>query len=174
MMVRRTLLAIGTLAAVYTGSLGLAFAHGSGGGGAMPPCGWHQGAHTGPNMMSPGMMGPGMMGQGMMGQGMGPGMMGQGSGPGPMGPGMGMGPGMMGQGMSPGIMMQALPQDLTTEQVRHMFEHRLGMMGNPNLKLGDVTEADEDTITAEIVTQDGSLVQRFAVDRHTGMFRPAQ
>ncbi len=158
----------------------------------------------GHGMMGPGMMGqgmgPGMTGPGMMGQGMGPGMMGRGMAPGmmdnetgsgpmdpgPMGPGMMgrgmMGPGMMGQGMGPGMMgrgmepgaMQVLPQDLTPEQVRHMFEHRLGMHGNPNVKVGEVSEVDEDTITVDIVTQDGSLVQRFAVNRHTGAAQPAQ
>ena len=30
---------------------------------------------------------------------------------------------------------------------------------------------DEDTIIAEIVTNDGSLVDRFEVDRHTGRMR---
>lgn len=136
------------------------------------------GQGMGPGMMmgrgmGSGMMGPGMMGPGM-GQGMGPGE-GQNMAPGTMGSGMGqgMGPNMMGQGMGPGA-MQALPQDLTLEQVRHMFEHRLDRMGNPNIKVGDVVEADEDTITAEIVTNDGSLVQRFMVDRHTGAMQSAQ
>jgi hypothetical protein len=140
------------------------------------------GPGMGPGMMGPG-MGPGMMGPGMMGQGMGPGMMGgcpwwQGQGmmgPGMMGPGMmgqGMGPGMMGQGMGPGS-MAALPQDLSVENVRHMLEHQLAWQGNPNLKLGKVEEQDEDTIVAEIVTQDGSVVQRLHVDRHTGMMQPA-
>jgi len=97
----------------------------------------------------------------MMGQGMAPGMMGQ-----------GMGPGMMGQGMGPG--MAALPNDLSADDVRHMLEHRLAWQSNPNLKLGKVEEADADTVVAEIVTSDGSLVQRFKVDRHTGWMQPAQ
>ncbi len=101
------------------------------------------------------------MGPGMMGQGMAPGMMGQ-----------GMGPGMMGQGMGPG--MAALPNDLSADDVRHMLEHRLAWQSNPNLKLGKVEEADADTVVAEIVTSDGSLVQRFKVDRHTGWMQPAQ
>lgn len=136
------------------------------------------GQGMGPGMMMGQGMGSGMMGPNMMGPGMGQGMgrgEGQNMAPGTMGPGMGqgMGPNMMGQGMGPGA-MQALPQDLTLEQVRHMFEHRLDRMGNPNIKVGDVVEADEDTITAEIVTNDGSLVQRFMVDRHTGAMRSAQ
>jgi hypothetical protein len=127
------------------------------------------------------MMGPGMMGQGMGPAMMGPGMMGQGMGPGMMmGPMMGVGPGMMGQGMGPGMMgpgmmgggMGVLPQDLSIENVRHMLEHQLTWQGNPNLKLGKVEEKDKDTIVAEIVTQDGSLVQRLQVDRHTGSMQP--
>ncbi len=33
-----------------------------------------------------------------------------------------------------------------------------------------VTEKDADTIVAEIVTLDGSLVQRYEVNRDTGLF----
>ena len=152
--------------------------------GMMGPCGQMMGGQG----MGPGMMGQGM-GPGMMGQGMGPGMMGQGMGPGPMGQGMGpgmmgqdMGPGMMGQGMGPGMMgqgmqgamRQPLPTDLSADQVSHMLEHHLAWQGNPNLKLGTVEETDGDTITAEIVTQDGALVQRLAVDRHTGTMQQIQ
>jgi len=104
--------------------------------------------------MGPGMMGPGMMGPGMMGQGMGPGMMGQ---------------GMMGPGG-----MAALPKDLSIDEVRHMLEHQLTAQGNPNLKLGKVEEKDADTIVAEIVTTNGSIVQRFQVNRHTGWMQPTQ
>jgi hypothetical protein len=111
-----------------------------------------------------GMMGPGMMGQGMMGPGMmGPGMMG----PGMMGPGM-MGPGMMGSGCGNRVVSN---QDLTTDDVRHFFEHRLERHGNKRLELGEVTKADDDTIVAEITTVDGSLVQRLEVDRHTGQMK---
>ena len=108
--------------------------------------------------MGPGMMGPGYgMGHGYhMGQGM-------------MGPRYHMGPG---QGMGPGYgMHQALPRDLTTDDVRHMLGHQLEWQGNPNLKLGKVEEKDEDTIVAEIVANDGSLVDRLEVDRHTGRMR---
>ena len=83
--------------------------------------------------------------------------------------GCGMGPGMMGPGM-----MQPLPDDLSAAQVKHMLAHRLAWQGNPNVKVGSVQEKDDDTIVAEIVTQDGSLVQKFDVDRHTGWMRPAR
>ncbi|MGF1608853.1 MAG: hypothetical protein ACFCUQ_05620 [Kiloniellales bacterium] len=121
-------------------------------------------------------MGHGMMGHGMMGQGMGPGMMGpgmmgQGMGPG-MGQGRGMGPGS-GSSMGPGYgggMPMFRDRDLGADEVRHVLEHQLAMHGNPRLKVGEVTEADADSIIAEIVTQDGSLVQKYSVDRHTGRF----
>jgi hypothetical protein len=135
----------------------------------------------GPGMMGYG-MGPGMMGYGMgpgaMGQGMGPGAMGQGMGPGAMG--QGMGPGAMGQGMGPGAMGQGMmgqgaeQSDLSADQVRQMMQDRLAWQGNPHLKLGDVTEKDDDTIVADVVTQDGSLVERYEIDRHTGWMSPVQ
>ena len=132
--------------------------------------------------MGPGNMGPGMgqgMGQGMgygMGQGMGSGM-GQGMGYG-MG-GYGMGPGMMGQGMMGrhGGMMGGNwgyippPVNLSVADVKSYMERWVEGTGNPRLKLGKVTEKDADTITADIVTKDDSLVQEFEVDRHTGFYR---
>jgi hypothetical protein len=151
------------------GMMGQGMGHGMMGSGMMGHGMMGQG--MGPGMMGP-MMGPCPYGQGMMGPGMpGQGMMGQGMGPGMMGRGMMMGPGMMGQGMGPGP-MTALPQDLSVENVRHMLEHQLAWQGNPNLKLGKIEEKDEDTIVAEIVTQDGSVVQELQVDRHTGMMQP--
>ncbi|MDT8345429.1 MAG: hypothetical protein RQ752_13480, partial [Thermohalobaculum sp.] len=139
----------------------------------------------GPGMMGGGMgygMGPGMMGPGM-GYGMGPGMMGggmgYGMGPGMMGPGMGygMGPGMMGPGMGYGMGQGAaepLDRDLSAEAAQHVLEHRLAWGGNPNLKLGKVEVRDDDTIDAEIVTKDGSLVERLEIDRHTGRMQPVR
>ncbi|MEX0696256.1 MAG: hypothetical protein WD099_01805 [Dongiaceae bacterium] len=122
------------------------------GGGAAP---------TGPGMMGSGMMGPGMMGSGMMGSGM-------------MGPGMG-GQGMTGPGMQGDLGLHVVPsKDLSTDDVRHFLEHRLAVQGNERLKVGEVKEADDDTILADIVTVDDSLVRRWAVDRHTGAMRPAE
>ena len=120
--------------------------------------------------MGPGMMGYGM-GPGMMmgpGYGMGPGMMGYG-----MGPGMMMGQGMMGYGMGPGMMGRVAPvEELSVNDVKTNFERWLTWMNNPNLKLGKVKEKDKDTITAEIVTKDNSLVRRFEINRETGFVRP--
>jgi hypothetical protein len=119
--------------------------------------------------------GPGMghMGYGMMGHGWGRGMMGQGwghgHGYGMMGPGRGHG--MMGYGPGGGYAdcpaFQAAAEDMTVDDVKAMLERRLEMWGNERLKVGAVTEQD-DRILGEIVTQDGSLVDKFAFDRRSG------
>ena len=140
-------------------------------------------------MMGPGygsgyMMGPGMMGGYgpgyMMGPGygyghgwmMGPGMMGYGGyGPGAMqGYRGGYGPGMMG-GYGPGYGNQG-NLNLSTDDVKKYLERT---MRNPNLKVGEVKEKDDDTITADIVTKQGdALVQRLQVNRRNGFFQPEQ
>jgi hypothetical protein len=135
-------------------------------------------------------------GWGMMGGGYGPGMMqGYGDGPGMMGGyGPGYGWGMMGGpgygtgGYGPGWMHgggwrygpgygQAYgPQGdlkLSAEDVKNRLEGWIAWQGNPRLKVGDVKEKDADTIEADIVTKDNSLVQRFIVNRHTGFYRPS-
>ena len=61
---------------------------------------------------------------------------------------------------------------LSADDVRVFFERYLESLANARLKLGKVTEADNDTITAEIVTVDDLLVEKFEVDRHTGVIRP--
>ena len=107
--------------------------------------------------------GPGMMGH------MGGGMMGQGRGGGRFGH---MGPGMMGYG--PGahedcpLGQAASGKELSVDDVTALLERRLGWMGNDRLKLGEVSEQGEDAIVGEIVTKDGSLVERLVFDRHSG------
>lgn len=156
--------------------------------------------YGGPGMMGgghgPGMMqgnGPGY-GSGRMG-GHGPGMMqgygtqGSGpnedcpsygatgaSGPGWMHDGQGYGRGWMhgdrgyGPGYSRGWSGQQSDLKLTTDDVKTRVERWLARRGNPRLKLGDVKEKDADTIIADVVTKDNSLVQRFVVNRHSGYF----
>ena len=109
---------------------------------------------SGLNMSPGGTMGQGMMGRGMMGRGM-------------MGQGM-MDQGMMGHGSGEGVVPS---KHLSADDVRHFLEHRLARRGNNQLKLGEVKEQDDDTIIANIVTVDESLVQRLKVDRHTGMMQ---
>ncbi len=59
----------------------------------------------------------------------------------------------------------------TTDDVKTRVERWLAWRGNPRLKVGEVKEKDADTIIADVVTKDNSLVQRFIIDRHTGAFR---
>ena len=104
---------------------------------------------------------------------------GQGYGPGYHMRGWGGGPGMMrgwGRGFGPGYgrggdnqSNQAL--NLTTDDVKSRMERWLTWRGNSRLKLGEVKEKDADSITADVVTKDNSMVERFIFDRHTGAFR---
>jgi hypothetical protein len=66
------------------------------------------------------------------------------------------------------------PLNLTTDDVKSRVERWLVRQGNQRLKLGEVKEKDADTITADVVTKDNSLVQRFVVDRHTGNYRQSE
>lgn len=103
--------------------------------------------------------------------GMGPNMMG---GPGPW---SGYGPGMMwgyGPGAASGWNTGRRDLNLSTDNVKTNMERWLAWQGNPRLKVGDVKEKDADTIVADIVTKDTSLVQRFVVNRHNGYFRPSE
>ena len=97
--------------------------------------------------------------------------------------GPGMGPGMMGQGMGPGQQaygpgncpgVAAAGQEVTVETVTKLLEGRIAHSGNDRLKVGKVEAADDKTITAEIVTKDGSLVQKFAFDKATGRHQPVK
>jgi hypothetical protein len=124
-----------------------------------------------PNMpqggMSQGMMGQGMtcpmmnaMMQGGMGQGM-------------MGPGM-MGQGMTGSGMSGGMFGSRVTpiMNLSVDDVRGYLGVQIERLNNNRLKIGNIS-ADGETINAEIVTVDNSLVQKLKVDRHTGLIEYA-
>ncbi|MSP66643.1 MAG: hypothetical protein EXQ96_00790 [Alphaproteobacteria bacterium] len=139
-----------------------------------------QGAPARPDMPHAG----GTMGQGMpmMGHGMG-GMMGRGMGGAdsaadpamPMMGGMGgmVGHGMMGQRL-PGMLsgnarIRVLPSfELQASDVERHLTRALEWLANPRLKLGVVTVEGE-VIFADIVTVDGSLVQRLRIDRATGI-----
>jgi hypothetical protein len=102
--------------------------------------------------MPPGMMG--QMGHGMMGQGMAPGMMDHGMGPGTM------------HGLRVVPMMRLSPDDVRTFLQHHIAAHDL-----QHLKVGDVTQTDADTITADLVTENRSLALRLEVDPHTGAIK---
>jgi hypothetical protein len=108
-------------------------------------------------------MGPGMMGPGMMGRGM-------------MGPGAGMGPSMMGPGYGSGYGFQYGPryqqrqEPLKEKDAREMVENYLRSTRNPNLKMGEITDKEK-YFEAEILTNDGSLADKIAVDKTTGWMR---
>jgi hypothetical protein len=103
-----------------------------------------------------------------MGQGTRPGMMGQGMDPGTMGQ---MGPGMMAHGMGDSMMhgLRVVPMmQLSPDDVRAFLQHHIGAHDLQHLKVGDVEQTDDDTITADLVTENGSLALRLEVDPHTG------
>lgn len=149
-------------------------------------------------MMTPEMMEQMQMMQGMMGEAgpgamspmmrMGPGMS---EGMGPMRDmqrmmamcpmmqeGMGARPGMaampMRGGIGPGV-IYGLPKaeqiEITPEKVRAWLQDRLARHANPRLAIGEITPVENGSITAEIVTVDGSLVQKLAFNRWPGLVR---
>ncbi len=63
-----------------------------------------------------------------------------------------------------------LNQPLSKDQAKMFAEHFLQMQGNPNLKLGKLTD-QKDFFVAEITTKDGSLVNKLQIDKNTGWFR---
>lgn len=155
-MKRKTLKATAIAAALALGTVlaaGPVLAHGSGEPG-------EQGTRSGSGMHGGNKMGAGMMGgpgHGMQGNQMGTGMMGTGA-----------------KGDCPFATKASLGKDLTVEGVTKLLEQRLSHMGNKRLKVGEVTVKDDDTITAEIVTIDDSLVQKMEFDRNTGQPRPVR
>jgi hypothetical protein len=128
-----------------------------------------------PEMMQ--MMGPQMM-QMMMRMMNGGGMPGMMSGNAmPMGGMMGACDthGMAGTGHRMDGMLYGMPEDdqieMTPERVREFVQRRLAWHGNPRLKIGEIATSSDGRITAEIVTVDGSLVQKLAFNRYPGLFR---
>ncbi len=143
-----------TLAGI--GALAIAASPGFASGGSE---GARQGApwHPVQGMMTPAFRGPAMMNTGVMGPGM-------------IVPGM-MGPAMMGYVMLPA---PGADLNLSVDDVRGQLDQSLTWHGNKRIKVGEVKEVGENTIVADIVTQDGSLVQRFEVNRHTGQMLQAE
>lgn len=84
--------------------------------------------------------------------------------PAQMGPGPGGMPGLPGSGGAYG------PDGPTEKTVRVVLDYRLMAAGNPRLKAGSVKDAG-DRIIAQVVTVDGSLVEEYAVDKKTGVWR---
>lgn len=109
------------------------------------------GAHTSLG----GMMGTGMMGRGMMGYGM-----------------MGQEQNMfeeceeMMEGVTDG--KQQAGEALTQEDAVSIVEGYLKKINNPNLKVGEVEQTADEDYLVEIVTKDGSLVDKLEVNRLSG------
>jgi len=110
------------------------------------------GAHTGGG----GMMGPGMMGPGMMGPGM-------------MGPGQNMFEectemmSRYGYHQYPSSPKSQKPQTgkaLTQEDAISIVQNYLNQTRNPNLTIGGVESEEDGDYVIEIVTKDGSLVDK--------------
>jgi hypothetical protein len=59
-------------------------------------------------------------------------------------------------------------QALTADQAKAMVQQHIG--GNPNLKAGKVTEKNG-AYEVDVVTKDGSLVDKIQVNKQTGWFR---
>ena len=144
-----TLIVTAIVATVAVGalSLGSSYAHGPfGGPGYGPRTGMHQGygRHQGYGMMN------------QNGPGYGPGIM----------------QGNMNRGDCSYGQPQALATPLTVDDVRANIEQHLQWRGNDRLKVGAVTEVDDKTIVAEIVTLDDSLVRKIQIDKATGQRTP--
>ncbi len=60
---------------------------------------------------------------------------------------------------------------MTPERVRAIIDQRLAQHDNPRLKTGEIATAADGSITAEIVTVDGPLVQKLAFNRYPGRVR---
>lgn len=108
--------------------------------------------------------------------GYGPGNAWQQGGPG-VGQGMraGVGPGMHRGNRGPqarGIAPWAADGDVTVDEVKQVMSWRMQQRNNPNVKLGNV-EVKDGAIIAEVVTKEGSLVNRIEFDRTTGWMHPA-
>ena len=65
------------------------------------------------------------------------------------------------------------PDGPTEASVRLMLEYRLLVAGNPRLTVGQVKDSGT-SVTAQVVTRDGSLVEEYAVDKNTGVWRPVR
>ncbi len=116
------------------------------------------------------MMGGGMMGGGMMGPGQGGGMMQNMQNMMNMMSQCSRMMGMMGQMGQPSATAQQPSEPLTQDQARERVEKYLNSLGNPNLKVGNVTETAI-AYEVDVVTRDNSPVNKVIVDKKTGQMR---
>lgn len=113
---------------------------------------------------------------GQMGHGYSQGMMGSHGMMGSQGHGMmgSQGHGMMGSSGAPCGQgeQSAVDRNLSVDDVRGIIESRLKMHDNDRLKVGKVETSGQDTIVAEIVTVDDSLVHKIEFNTKTGAHHP--
>ncbi len=65
------------------------------------------------------------------------------------------------------------PDGPTEKSVRLLLEYRLMVLGNPRLAVGAIDDQGA-TIVARVVTPDGSLVEKFEIDKESGVWTPAR
>lgn len=88
----------------------------------------------------------------------------------------GMGPGMMGpgnrhghdDGEKPRVFREREP--LKKQEAQRIVKNMLVMSRNPNLKVGDVKDKNSFYLV-EVLTMNGSLVDKIMVDKNTGLMR---
>ena len=73
--------------------------------------------------------------------------------------------------VSPGVARVYGPDGPTAKSVRLMLEYRLMVAGNPRLAVGEV-KAEDNRIIAHVVTIDGSLVEKYSIDKKSGIWVP--
>jgi hypothetical protein len=76
-------------------------------------------------------------------------------------------------GAGPYVLSQsgAAPHLADVERAMHQW---IALEGNPRLTLGPLIELDSSNFRADIVTRQGSLVQRFNIDRRNGRITPVE
>lgn len=65
------------------------------------------------------------------------------------------------------------PDGPTERSVRLILEYRLMVAGNPRLTVGKIKDQG-DEITAEVITADGSLVEKYTIDKKGGEWKPVR
>jgi hypothetical protein len=61
-----------------------------------------------------------------------------------------------------------LEEPVTMDQARHLVDDYIYFLGNPDLKPGEIIEKDNE-FDAEIITTDGSFLDRLIIDKQTGL-----
>ncbi len=126
-----------------------------------------------PGMMGYGGIGPGMMGHGKMWPDRHGREYGHHRGPGYSRPGKGMmHHGEKGAEDCRKPQLESSGEPLDEEGAKQLLERYLQALGNPNLKAGDIRD-EEQYFEAEVLTQDGSLVDKILIDKNTGRMRSA-